>query len=74
MYSFFNLGARWEWAVNAMPGPLYPQNNPLPIVWGAGWTPEPVWGGAENFAPTGIQFLDRLARSESLYRLRYPGA
>ena len=28
--------------------------------------------GAENLAPTGIRSPERLARSESLYRLRYP--
>jgi len=29
----------------------------------------PVWTGAENLASTGIRFLDRPTRSESLYRL-----
>ena len=29
--------------------------------------------GAENLIPTGIRSPDRPARSESLYRLRYPG-
>jgi len=33
----------------------------------------PVWTGAENLAPTGIRSSDRPARSESLYRLNYPG-
>ena len=33
----------------------------------------PVWTGAENLAPTGVRFPDRLARRESLYWLRYPG-
>ena len=28
---------------------------------------------AENLAPTGIRSPDRPARSESLYRLSYPG-
>ena len=32
-----------------------------------------VWTGAENLAPTGIRSPDRPARSESLYRLSYPG-
>jgi hypothetical protein len=32
----------------------------------------PVWTGAENLAPNGIQSPDRSARRESLYRLRYP--
>jgi hypothetical protein len=35
--------------------------------------PRPVWTGAENLAPTGIRSPDRPARSESLYRLSYPG-
>ena len=33
----------------------------------------PVRTGAENLTPTGIRCPDRQARSESLYRLRYPG-
>jgi hypothetical protein len=32
-----------------------------------------VWTGAENFVSTGIRSPDRPARSESLYRLSYPG-
>ena len=39
----------------------------------AGWAPGPVWRVAENLALTGIRSPDRKARSESLYRLRYPG-
>ena len=35
--------------------------------------PVPVWTGAENLAPTGIRPLNRTDRSESLYRLIYPG-
>ena len=26
-YSFFNLGARWGWVVNATPRPLYPRER-----------------------------------------------
>ena len=32
-----------------------------------------MWTGAENLAATGFRSPDRPARSESLYRLRYPG-
>ena len=39
----------------------------------AGWAPGPVWTGAENLAPNGFRSPDRLARSESLYWLSYPG-
>ena len=37
-----------------------------------GWAPGPVWTCAENLAHAGIRSLDRQARSQSLYRLRYP--
>ena len=57
------------------PGPLYPQEKyPVPIAQGAGWAPGQVWTSAENFARTGIRSTDRPARSESLYRLSYPGS
>jgi hypothetical protein len=35
--------------------------------------PGPVWTGAEILAPIGIRSADRPARSQSLYRLSYPG-
>jgi hypothetical protein len=39
-----------------------------------GWVgPRAVWTAAEDLAPTRIQSPNRPARSESLYRLRYPG-
>jgi hypothetical protein len=28
LYFFLNLGARWEWVVNATPRPLYPRERP----------------------------------------------
>jgi hypothetical protein len=34
--------------------------------------PGAAWTGAENLSITGIRFPDRPARSQSLYRLRYP--
>jgi hypothetical protein len=55
------------------PAALPPGKRPVPIVQEAEWAPVPVWTGAENLAPTGIQFPDPPARSESLYRLRYSG-
>ena len=63
-----------RWVVNSTPRSLYPrERDPVPIVQEAGWAPGPVWTGAENIAPNGIRSPDRTARSESLYRLRYPG-
>jgi len=40
---------------------------------GGWWAPGPVWTCAENLAPTEIRSPDRPARSESLYRMNYPG-
>ena len=56
-----------------LPGHFTPGKDSVLIVQEAGWAPGPVWTGAENLAPTGIRSLDRPARSESLYRLSYPG-
>jgi hypothetical protein len=53
------------------PAAIYPGKDPVPIVQEAGWTPGPVWTGAENLAPTGFRSPDRPARSQSLYRLSY---
>jgi len=58
------------WVVNATLQPLYPQRM-VPIVQGE--SPVLVWKGAENVAHTGIRSPDRLASSESPYRLSYPG-
>jgi len=56
-----------------MPRPLFtPGKNPVPIVQEAGWAPGPDWTGVENLAPNGIRSLDRPARSQFLYGLRYP--
>jgi hypothetical protein len=55
------------------PAAFTPGQDPAPIVQKAGWAPGPVWIGADNLAPTGIRFPDLPARSESLYRLSYPG-
>jgi len=62
------------WIVNATPRSLFtPGKDPLPIAQEAGWAQGLVWTGAENLAPAGIRSPDRPARSESLYRLSYPG-
>jgi hypothetical protein len=56
-----------------MPRPhLFPRKDPIPVVQEAGWASGPVWTGAENLVPTGIRFLDRPSRRQSLYQLRYP--
>ena len=55
------------------PGRSLPSGkDPVPIAQEAGWVPGPVSTGAENLSPTGIRSPDRPARSQSLYRLRYP--
>jgi len=70
---FLDHGTRRECGVSVTPRPLFtPGKDPVPIVQEAGWAPGPVWTGGEGLAPTGIRSLDRPARSQSLYRLRYP--
>ena len=52
---------------------LFPGKGPVPVVLEPGWAPGLIWTGAENLSSTGIRSPDRPARSESLYRLSYPG-
>ena len=51
---------------------LPPGRTRYPILQEAGWTPSPVWIGAENLTPTWIRSPDPPARNQSLYRLSYP--
>ena len=64
---------RWSGWSAPRPGRFTPGNDPVPIVQKAGWAPGPVWTVAENLALTGIRSPDRPVRSESLYRMSYPG-
>ena len=59
--------------LTSRPGRFTSGNDPVYIVKEAGLAPGPVWKGAENFAPAGFRSPGRPVRSESLYRLRYPG-
>jgi len=61
------------WVVNATPRLPYPRGSPDTRCIG-GWVGARVGlDGCGKSRPTGIRSLDRSARSESLYRLRYPG-
>jgi len=55
------------------PGRFALGKDPVPIVQEAGWTPQPVWTGAENVNPTVIRSPDHPTRGESLYRMSYRG-
>jgi hypothetical protein len=58
--------------VNSTTWLLYPQeSDPVSILQEAGWTPGPVWTGAENLTLTGIRSPDRPACSEKLYPPHY---
>jgi len=48
-----------------------PGKGPIPIVQESGWASVPVWTGAENLEPTGIQVADSPVSRELSYRLRY---
>ena len=70
---FHDHGTRRGWGVSVTPWLLFTTGkDPVLIVQEAGWALGPVWTGAENLVPTGIRSPDRPARSQSLYRLRYP--
>jgi len=58
----------WRWVINAISWLLYHwERDPLPVVKEAGCGPGPVWMGVENLASTGVQILNHLSHSESLY-------
>ena len=54
-------------------GRFNPGKEQVPMVQEAGWAPPgPIWTIAEDLAPIGIRSPDLPARSELLFRLRYP--
>jgi hypothetical protein len=59
--------------VNACPNRSTLGNDPVTAIQEDGWAPGPVWTGAENLTTTGLRIPDRSTRSETLYRLSYPG-
>ena len=70
---FHDHGNRRGWGFNVTPRSLFTHGkDAVPFVQEAGWAPGRVWTVAENLAPTGIRSMERPARSQSLYRLRYP--
>ena len=66
-------GARCGWVINATPRCFIPRNDPVPIVQEAGWATGSTWTGAEYFSLSEIRTPNRPDRSDSLYRLSYPG-
>ena len=70
---FHDRGTRRGWVVSSMPWPHFtPRKDPVSIVQEAGWAPGPVWTG-EKTRPHQDWIPGRPARSQSLYRLSYPG-
>ena len=65
---------RWGGGVSTTPRPLYPRERPGTHCTG-GWVGPRAGldGCGKSRTPTGIRSPDRPARSESLYRLSYPG-
>jgi len=62
------------WVVSATPRPLYPWERPGTHCIGAWMGPSAGLDGCgKSRPPSGIRLPDRPARSESLYRLGYPG-
>ena len=74
MLFYFNLGARWGWVVNATPLLLYPRERPGTHCIAGAVGPRAGLDGCGKFRlPTGTRSSDLPARSESPYRLSYPG-
>jgi len=49
--------------VNASPWPLYPlETSALSTIQETDWVSLPVWSGAKNLAPTGVQIPNRTGR------------
>jgi hypothetical protein len=71
---FFNLCGRWrEWSIPCS-GRFNTEKDQVPILQNAVRDSRPVGTDAENVSPpSGIRSQDVWARSESPYRLRYPG-
>jgi len=62
------------WVENSTPQPLYPRERPgTHCIGGLGGPRAGLDGCGKSRPPTGIRYLDRPTRSESLYRLSYPG-
>jgi len=69
---FHDRGTRRGWVVSSTPWLHFtPGKDPVPILQEAGWASGPVWtGGKSRHHRDSIP--DHPARSQSLYRLRYP--
>jgi len=61
-----------EWSAARSGRTLLPGKDPVPILQKAGWAPGPVWTNGESRSHRD-SIPDRPARSQSLYRLSYPG-
>jgi len=71
---FLDHGTRRERGVNVTPRPFFTAGkDPVPIAQEAGWSPWPVWAGAEYLTLTGIRSPDRPARSSVSIPTELPG-
>ena len=68
---FHDRGTRRGLVVSSTPRPHFtPGKDTVPILQEAGWAPGPVWTRGKSH-PHRDSIPDRLARSQSLYRLSY---
>jgi hypothetical protein len=74
--TFPYLGSNWSWVVSVTPRPRYPRRKRPGTHWKGGWVrPRAGLDDVENVLPLpGLELrpVRRAARSQSLYRLRYP--
>jgi hypothetical protein len=66
MYSS-TLSLTWALSVGGWssprPGRFTPRTDPVPIVYEAGWAPEPVWTGAEHLPLPSLGFDPRTVQA-----------
>jgi hypothetical protein len=78
--TFLDLGTSWRWVVSFTPRPLNPRGKKPGTLWIWGWvSPRVGLDDMENWKfllPSELERrpLGRTARSQSLYRLSYPGS
>jgi hypothetical protein len=68
---FHDRGNRRGCLVSSTPRPYFTPGKDPVLIAQDGWASGPVWMGGKS-RPTGIRSSDRLACSQSLYRLNYP--
>jgi hypothetical protein len=75
IHVLLDLGTSWRLLVSFTPRPLYPRERAPRSYCIGGWVdPRAGLDDMETLPEVELRPLGRTARSQSLYRLRYPGS